>query len=181
MFRKPKPPDNLDSLPKTYDNLNSLPKPKIDEISRNCKNPRNYAECARRYADPNEVSQVPSTNKVDDEQVKHRELMRKISMEKDEAQKIIRYKLEKIKEAVEKNLMNIGYEQSKTNLRSLRNQLVHLEVVGNASDINKVAKVKANLSDKARRERDIEIAKIDQVLPPSGGRKRKTRKKTRRK
>ncbi len=172
-----------------YSDLGSKPNLPPDKIQINCERDPNSSECAQRYSplgfDPH--------NRTDPAYI----AMKKVSMEEGD-QKIIRQKLEQIKNARRKYEMDIETvrieairrneipfsEETKQKIKFskdklellLTKQLPYIEIVGTTSDINKVAQVKASLSHALGEERDAEIAKINQILSTYGGRKRKTKR-----
>jgi len=154
-----------------------------DRIKRHCDKPdiKNYSECAKNYGAMTSYEPIPYSESKD--------------METDEDQKIIRLKLNGIQEAIVTHLNEIKtvrrlalqegevspFSQEtnekikglKVKLEGLQDQLSRLDVVG----INKMAKMSAEVQS----ERDIANSDIRKILRMYGGRKRKTRKKTRRK
>ena len=172
-----------------YSDLGSKPNLPPDKIQINCEWNPNSSECAQRYSplgfDPHNRAEPAFT------------IMKKVHMEEGD-QKTIRQKLEQIKSARRKYEMDIEAvrieairreeipfsEETKQKIKFskdklellLTKQLPYIEIVGTASDINKMAQVKASLSDALEAERDAEIDKIKKLLLTYGGRKRKTKR-----
>jgi len=178
--------------PDLYYNKWGKPEEWADRIKRHCENDPNPSECSKNYGPLTSWEPIPDSESKD--------------IDADETQRIIRNKLDRIKEAITLNLNEIitvrrlasekgevqPFSQEtnekinglKDKLEGLKTQLSELDIVGNVSDLNKMAKIRGTLSDEVRFERDRANSEINKILEMYGGRKRKTkrikRKKTKR-